>query len=140
MSHQDDKPVVVIERSEGGVGAFLFGLAVGAVTALLLAPRTGEETRRELRNQGRRLRATAAEKAEELQELLGGGYEETRHRIEEGLERARDTFEDKKSDAKEAVQAGKAAVSSAREELERRLATRKARGRAGATADAEAED
>lgn len=140
MSHQDDKPVVVIERSDGGLGSFLIGLAIGAATALLFAPRSGEDTRRELRNQGRRLRATASEKAEELQELLGGGYEETRHRIEEGLEKAKDTYEDKKSDAKEAVQAGKAAVSSAREELERRLATRKARGRAAATADAEADD
>ena len=84
-----------------------------------------------MRNQGRRLRASAAEKAEDLQEMLSGGYEETRSRVEDGIRRTRDVIDEKRSDAREAVDAGKAAVGSDREELERRLATaRKTRGRA----------
>jgi len=45
----DDEPIVVIEKNEPGIGTFLVGLAVGAGLALLFAPRSGEETRREVR-------------------------------------------------------------------------------------------
>lgn len=124
-SHSD-QPVVIVERSESGLGGFLLGLAVGAGVALLLAPRTGEETRRQLKNTGRRLRAAASEKAEGFQDAMGGGYERTRDRIEEGLESARDTIGEKRESAREAFQAGKAAVKSARSELERRLSESKA--------------
>ena len=37
-SHSD-QPVVIVERSAGGLGGFLLGLAVGAGVALLFAPR-----------------------------------------------------------------------------------------------------
>lgn len=140
MDRRDDGPVVVVER-EGGVGAFLFGIVLGAGLALLLAPRSGEELRRELRNQGRRLRATASEKAEDLREVLSGGYEETKLKVEQGIRSARDAIEDKRDGAKEAVEAGKAAVHSARDELERRLAdARAARGRRDPEPEDEADD
>lgn len=42
-----DGPVVVVDR-QSGVGAFLLGLGLGAAAALLLAPRSGEDTRRQL--------------------------------------------------------------------------------------------
>jgi gas vesicle protein len=142
-NNHSDQPVVIVERSEGGLGGFLLGLAVGAGVALLFAPRTGEETRRQLKNTGRRLRSAATEKAEDLQEALGGGYERTRDRIEEGLETARDTIGEKRETARDAVRAGKAAVKSARSELERRLSESKAAratARAGATEESSDED
>jgi gas vesicle protein len=142
-NNHSDQPVVIVERSEGGLGGFLLGLAVGAGVALLFAPRTGEETRRQLKNTGRRLRSAAAEKAEDLQEALGGGYERTRDKIEEGLETARDTIGEKRETARDAVRAGKAAVKSARSELERRLSESKAArttARAGATQKSSDED
>ena len=124
----NDRAVVVVERSEGGLGPFLFGLIVGAGAALLFAPKTGEETRRELRNRGRQIRASASEKAEELQDILSGGYEETKSRVEDGIASARQVIDEKRDGARDAVAAGKAAVHSARDELERRLSTaRKAR-------------
>ena len=127
MSHQhSDQPVVVVERSDGGLGGFLLGLAVGAGVALLFAPKTGEETRRQLKNTGRRLRTVATEKSEELQDALGGGYERTRDRIEEGLDSARQTIDEKRETAQDAFEAGKSAVKTARSELERRLAKSKA--------------
>jgi gas vesicle protein len=138
MDELDEKQVVVIERSEGGLGGFLLGLAVGAAVAVLFAPRSGEETRRELRNQGRRLRASATEKAEDLQEMLGGSYEDTRSRVEDGIQRAREVIDEKRTDANDVVDAGKAAVGSAREELERRLSTaRKTRSRARAKTESD---
>ena len=39
MPHvRDDKPVIIIEKSSGGLGGFFLGLLIGAGAALLLAP------------------------------------------------------------------------------------------------------
>ncbi len=137
-----DNPVVIVERSEGGIAGFLLGLAVGAAVGFLFAPRKGEETRQQLKNTGRRLRAAAAERAEDLQDVFGSGYERTRDRVEDGLDHARDVIDEKRDRARDAVDAGKAAVKSARSELERRLAkSKKSRTRAGRKNDgAKADD
>ncbi len=130
---RDDKPVIIIERSGGGLGGFLFGLAVGVVGALLLAPQSGEETREILRERGQKLRDDARTRADELGHRVGEGYERVKGRFEDGLESARRTFQDKRAGAKDALDAGRAAVHSARDELERRLADSK-------SGDAEAND
>ena len=122
---RSDHPVVIVERSEGGLAGFLLGVVAGAAVGFLFAPKTGEETRQQLKNTGRRIRAAAAERAEDFQDMLGSGYESTRERVEEGLETARDTISDKRDRARDAVDAGKAAVKSARSELDRRLAKSK---------------
>ncbi len=123
MRHvRDDGPVVVVERSSGGLGAFFFGLALGAGMALMLAPQSGEETREALRGRGRRLRELAEEKVDEFQDRLEEGYSKTRERVEKGFDSARDTVRTKREGARDALKAGKAAVHSAREELDRRLA------------------
>ncbi len=124
---QSDNPVVIVERSEGGIAGFLLGIAVGVAVGFLFAPKTGEETRQQLKTTGRRLRAAAAERAEDLQDVFGSGYERTRERVEDGLDHAREVIDDKRVQARDAVDAGKAAVKSARSELERRLAKSKAR-------------
>ncbi|MCZ6760951.1 MAG: YtxH domain-containing protein [Gemmatimonadetes bacterium] len=129
MSDSDESPVVVVER--GGLGQFFLGLAVGAGLALIFAPQTGEETRRELKNRGRRLRSATSEKMEDLQETLGGKYEETRAQIEQGIDTARQV-------ARDTREVGADAVTSAREELERRLSdARAARHKEAATETAD---
>ncbi len=125
MGH-DDRPVIVVERSSG-VGAFLFGAALGAVAALLLAPQSGEETRRVIGERGRRVRDRATEAADELTERVEEGYENAKQRFEDGFESVRETLTERRGDAREAVDAGKAAVSSARDELERRLTESRSR-------------
>lgn len=133
MTQGSDAPVVVIEKS-GGAGSFLMGLLIGAGAALLLAPQSGEETRRAIRDRGRRLRDVVSEHADELTDRVEEGYERAKARLEEGFERARGTIEEKRTGARDAIDAGKAAVHSARDELERRLAkTRSARGKVAAT-------
>ncbi len=134
MGH-DDKPVVVVERS-GGVGAFLMGAALGALAALLLAPHSGEETRRVLRDRGRRLREQAEETADEWTDRVEDGYERAKQRVEEGFESVRRNITEKRGSARDAVDAGKAAVSTAREELERRLAESRSRRKVTAVEDA----
>ncbi len=141
MAHgRDEAPVVVVEKSSGGVGAFLLGLLVGAGAALLLAPQSGEETRRVIRERGRRLRDVVGERADELSGRVEEGYERAKARLEEGFETARRTIDEKRAGARDALDAGKAAVHSARDELERRLAkSRGARGKVAATEDTETE-
>ncbi|NIM50086.1 MAG: hypothetical protein GTN62_07085 [Gemmatimonadales bacterium] len=132
MPHvRDDRPVVIVEKSSGGLGGFLLGLIVGAGAALLLAPQSGEETREVLRTRGRRLRADIGAKAGELQDRVEHGFEKAKERVEEEFESARQTLKDKRAGAQDALEAGKSAVHSARDELERKLAeSRSARSKA----------
>jgi gas vesicle protein len=105
------------------MGSFFWGALIGAGLALLLAPQSGEETRRLIKNRGRRLLAKAEEKAAELQDLVTSGFEDAKVRVE-------DAIDERRQQARDVVDAGKAAVHSARDELERRLADARAvRGR-----------
>ncbi len=120
--------VVVVERGSG-VGAFILGALVGAVVALLVAPRSGAETRRLLKAKGRDLMSAAGEKAEELRELVSEGYDRSKARVEQTLEAARRAVEERREAARDVAEASKAAARTAREELERRLSeARAARG------------
>jgi gas vesicle protein len=136
MAHQEGQPVVIVEKSSG-IGAFLWGAIIGAGAALLLAPRSGEETREVLREKGRRLRDKAEDTADDLQARLEDGYEKAKARVEEKFERARRNIGETREGARDAVKAGKAAVHSARDELERRLAAAKASREAGVTSEEE---
>jgi gas vesicle protein len=85
----------VSERGSG-FGAFLLGIAVGAVVGFLFAPEAGEDTRRNLSKRVRNLRDVAEEKVDEVRGLLEAeaeGEEEeqdsTRERLERRLEEAR---------------------------------------------------
>src|SRR5688572_5168459 len=53
------EPYFIVERREPGVGTFLVGLALGAGVALLLAPQSGEETRRGIARRARRAQEAA---------------------------------------------------------------------------------
>src|SRR3954471_17157050 len=106
----EESPVVIVEKSEGGMGAFFWGALLGAGVALLFAPQSGEETRRMIKNRGRRLWAAAEEKAAEIQDLVTSGFEDAKSRVEDALD-------DRKQQARDVVDASKAAVHSARDEL-----------------------
>ena len=120
MSEQSSsEPTVVVERrSGGGIGLFLLGVAVGAGIALLYAPRSGAETRQDLRRGARRLRRKAR-----------GVVDEAREVVEDVRDRAVDLAGTTKAAARDAAR-------DAREALERRLAKH---GR-GAARDEDAED
>jgi gas vesicle protein len=139
MPHvRDDKPVIIVERSSGGLGGFLFGLLLGAGAALLFAPQSGEETRRVIKDRSRQLRDDAQSKAEEWREQVEEGYGRAKERLEDGYETARRGLRDTREGAQDALDAGKAAVHSARDELERRLADSRSRGKRSRDDDDEA--
>jgi len=83
--------------SGGGFGAFLLGIAVGAVVGFLFAPEAGEDTRRKLSKRLRNLRDVAGEKVDEVRGLIEADGEEeeeeeepsTRERLRERLDAAR---------------------------------------------------
>ena len=83
---------------------FLSGAALGAVTAILLAPRTGKESREMLRGYARR--------AEDgLRDLVG----EAGERFEGAVEEGRDFIESKKTVLRDAFDAGREAMRRERE-------------------------
>ena len=85
---------------------FLSGAAVGAVMAVLLTPRTGQESREMLRGYARR--------AEDgLRELVGEAEEKLDGVIEEG----RGFLESKKAVLREAFDAGREAMRRERDQL-----------------------
>jgi gas vesicle protein len=131
---EDDEPYVVIERHEGGVGSFLFGLALGAGVALLLAPRAGADTRRDLSLQARRARDRAQELAGDVGETVADSFTQARDQVETRIEATRQAIDMKRQQVARAMEAGRAAAQQARDDLERRIADTKAAYQAGTDA------
>ena len=120
------EPVVIVERNEPGVGSFLIGLALGAGVALLLAPQSGEETRRELARRARRAQDAAKDFVEDVSGTVADKFQEVRATVEERIEATLDAVDDKKRRVSNAFHAGRAAAREARGELEQRIAESKA--------------
>jgi len=136
MSQENETPIVVVKKSSG-FGAFLFGALCGAAAGILFAPRSGEETQRELREGALRLRSDAEGKLNELRDELVDVYESAREDIAERVDLAREEVRHRRHQAGEAVRAGKTAARGARSDLERRLAESKRAYRESLTRDEE---
>jgi gas vesicle protein len=120
MGRQSDMPYVVIERRSGGIGGFLLGALAGAAVALLFAPRSGEETRAELRDGMRRLKDRADETVRTMQDAVGDTLQGVRSTVTDRLDHAREAFE-----------TGRQSARDAREDLERKARETRERIRAG---------
>lgn len=152
-----DREVLIVEQERGGgLGWALFGAALGAGLALLFAPRTGRETRKELRRGLRGLRNLADETIDELRSgardeesdlrsMADGagayddedeeeGYYEDDPDLDE-LE-VEDLVEEEVEEEEEPV----VEAVSARDELERRLEAARARRRRAVPDDPEDEE
>jgi len=86
--------------------AFLSGAALGAVAALLLAPQSGRESRKQLRGYARRAE-------DDLRELAGRASEV----IEEAVGEGQEFLESKKSMLREAFEAGREAMRRERDRI-----------------------
>ncbi len=123
---EDDEPIVVIERNEPGIGALVAGIAIGAGLALLFAPRTGEETRRDLQRRARRVGDQAQEFVSEVTETVSQKIQGARESVETRIDSTRQAVDLKRRQVSNAVDAGRAAAQQARVELEQRIAETKA--------------
>ena len=124
MRHHDhdEQPYIVIEKHSGGIGPLLVGLLIGAGVALLFAPRSGPETRREIRRRARQATDKVKGVADDMTEQVVETFEGARARVEEQIESARSAILSKKQQVSRAMDAGRDAAQQARGDLERRLA------------------
>ena len=120
------QPYVIVERREPGIGSFLIGIALGAGVALLLAPQSGEETRRGLARRARRAQEAAQDFVEDVSGTVADKFQEVRASVEERIDATLDAVDAKKRRVSNAFHAGRAAAREARGELEQRIAESKA--------------
>jgi gas vesicle protein len=128
----DDEPYVIIEKNTGSVGSFLLGIAIGAGVALILAPQSGEETRRGIARQARQARDRARDLADDVGEQVTDRVRGARDAVNVRVDQARRAVDLKRRQVERAVEAGRAAAQQARADLERRIAETKAAYHAGA--------
>jgi gas vesicle protein len=92
------------------LGLITVGAILGAGVALLLAPRTGEETRELLREKGtdlaRRAQERGSEFAKRAQETVG----DAQQRAQEYLGKGREVVEEKSAQLRAAFEAGRSAM------------------------------
>jgi gas vesicle protein len=124
MRRNQQREVVYVERGGDSSAKWLFwGAMLGAGIALLYAPSSGEETRRNVQRKLWKLRAMTEEKLDEISQQFGGA--------KDSLEGLMDDDEDgdDDSDLEDRGYQERSSKASPREELERRLADARARRR-----------
>jgi gas vesicle protein len=121
-----ERPYVVVEGDRAGVGSLFLGLALGAGLALLLAPQSGEETRRGIARRARRAQQAAQDFVEDVSGTVADKFNDVRSTVEERIEATFEAVDAKKRQVNNAFEAGRAAARQSRGELEHRIAERKA--------------
>ena len=100
------------EEPRNGFGtaflAFTLGTVIGGGLALLLAPRSGQETRAKLRGM-----------VDETRDKLNEITEDAENRIKKAVQEGRDTLEEKADLIKAAVKAGKDAIAAEKAKQEK---------------------
>lgn len=83
-----------MSENNSDFGAFLAGFVigglVGAATALILAPQSGEQMRDQIAHKGQELRQLGEERVQHYRELADAYTEEYRHKAEEVVADARE--------------------------------------------------
>ena len=102
------------------------GIALGAGIALLLAPQSGEETRRGIARRARRAQEAAQGFVEDVSGTVADKFNEVRATVEDRIEATFEAVDDKQRRVSNAFHAGRAAAREARGELEQRIAESKA--------------
>ena len=118
----DDQIIIVEERDSSGLSAFILGAALGAGLALILAPQSGAETRASIRRGARK----AGDATKRAGGKVGDALAQAKAELEQRIENARAALDLKKVQVSRAMDAGRAAAQTAREDLERRLAEQRA--------------
>jgi gas vesicle protein len=119
MRHDEQDELLEIEvEQRGGLGTFVLGMLVGAGAALLLAPRGGRETQREI---ARALRERASGPVDGARESVTGWVGQVRGRVTGRLDEVREAVDERVGRVRGAVEEGRVAARQARVELRRRV-------------------
>ncbi|MCC7055069.1 MAG: YtxH domain-containing protein [Gemmatimonadaceae bacterium] len=115
----DDEQVIIVEGNESsGLSAFILGAAIGAGLALIFAPQSGVETRQSIRRGARK----AGEATKRAGEKVTDALAQAKADLESRIDSAKSSIDLKKVQVSRAVDAGREAARTAREDLERRMA------------------
>lgn len=115
----DDEQIILVEHDESsGLSAFLLGAALGAGLALIFAPQTGAETRESITRSARKATEATKRAGEKVTDALA----QAKADIESRIDSAKSSIDLKKTQVSRAVDAGREAARTAREDLERRMA------------------
>jgi gas vesicle protein len=123
MRRNQRREIVYVERGDSSAKWVFWGAMLGAGIALLYAPSSGEETRRNVQRKLWKLRAMTEEKLDEISQQFGGAKDSL-----EGMMDDEEEGEDE-SDLDDRSFQERSSTVSPREELERRLADARARRR-----------
>src|SRR5207249_1731444 len=96
-------------EQNSGVSYFIVGLGVGVAVGLLLAPRSGEETRQYLRDKAGEGKDYLRSKADESKEYVRRRGTELRESAADLIDRSKDVISRQKEQLSMAVEAGKQA-------------------------------
>jgi len=99
------------------LAGFIVGGLVGAATALILAPQSGERTRTQIREKSIELRDRAEDLAEDARLRADEAAEEARKRADELQQRGRQVYQEQRTRLTSAVEEGKKAAVRKKEEL-----------------------
>jgi gas vesicle protein len=127
MRRKQQREVVYVERAGDSSAKWLFwGALLGAGVALLYAPGSGEDTRRNLQRKLWKLRAMTEEKLDEISQQFGGAKDSLHEMLED------EDDEELEGGTEGQGRYMRGVPPSPREELERRLADARARRRSPA--------
>ncbi|MFH7319037.1 YtxH domain-containing protein [Desulfurivibrio sp. D14AmB] len=111
--------------------SFLAGAVTGAAIALLVAPKSGRETREMLSNYGEGLQERFRQLPDEAREHAGGAVERGKAMIDQGKEliakgsklatQGKEYLDEKKRTLSAAIEAGKRAMAEEKESLDQAL-------------------
>ncbi len=125
-NNSDGEPFFVVEQSDSGVGPFLLGLALGAGIALLMAPKTGPDTRRVIGERAREFKNSARDMMDDMSENIQSTFSDAYDLMHDQVDDARNSVNRGKRQVKRAFEAGKSAARDARREIEVELKKQKA--------------
>ena len=97
------------DNSASRMGYFLAGMGLGAVVALLFAPRSGKETRDYISQRAEEGRDYLKQRAEEGREFVSTRGRELRTQAEQAVDKAKDVVSKQKEQLSAALEAGKQA-------------------------------
>ncbi len=96
-------------EEKNGFGYFLLGLGLGVAAGILIAPKTGAETREFLKSKAGESGEYLKSRASESTDYLKGRTEEVRTAASDVLERGKQEVNRRKDNLSSAVEAGKQA-------------------------------
>src|SRR6476620_11036775 len=70
--------------------AFIAGISAGAVAGMLLTPRSGSETREQLKNKMREARTKAKDKVQERKDMMKDKMEDAKEKVKKTADESRD--------------------------------------------------